>query len=281
MLLSLYGLFTGRYQCLLLWRAKGTISYIACLNVVLIVFSVLSAFTNHNTLIGQSCAIPMPLRIDCSAYTPESYRAMDIVNGVWNAILVMTMNLLCAARWKQMKQNVPFNEKLRVGINTLGIVLCILKIVAQIQSTLGPEGNEANTAMNAGISAAYVVLSVLFDITICMLIARALFKARIGVHQQDNMLNSRFTRFKVALCLLVIIDFLTIGVTLGLIQVAQYTASAVGIAVAMTVIHVFISKELLKDFVDGMLEKNVQKASRPQTGGASSSDQRRDPQLSP
>jgi len=267
---SLHSAYRSRAQLKTIIESNGRVGSFIRLNGICVILSCLSAFANHISLVGQFCATQsIPLQITCSIYAGNypAFATMIVISAVLNGALTMSMNFLVAARWKQMKQNVPYNNRLRLAINILGVVLFCWKISMQISSGVRNDGNLLVRYLVAASAALFSIGSIIFDLTVCALVAATVFKARVGVVQRSDeagaAMKEELTRFKRSLVGLLLIDLLQIAITLALSGKPELVNDGIAIAVAAVVIHVYLSKELLADFVESL---NVTSRSIPKSG---------------
>jgi len=179
---------------------------------------------------------------------------MRVASTVFNALLSLVMNWTVFLRWKQMRKNVPYNQALAILIGVVLTILVVLKIAAHVYQTyaLGANSADTSTAFLATSSAALVLVSILFDITICLMISRAVFRAQGLVNrtlEQQDSLRRVLRNFRVSLAALVFVDIFQLGIASGLNPFSQFSGAVICITVSMFVIHCLVSDNLLKNFV--------------------------------
>jgi len=270
-LIALYGLYSERGVIKTIVKNRGKASFSMWADTSCVILSVLSAFMNHISMVDQYCLPADSLDIICSAYQgyTAGYHFSVGLSGVLNGLLTYSVNLLCLSRWKQMKRNVYFSATLHRCVSTFATLLLMVKIVTQILA-VSTQALASNPRMNIAVaasSAAFTISSVIFDIVICFLIASAVLKTQVNVQKMEKtaILRREHTKFRVALIGLLAVDIVEIAIILSLRTLStDLIPSGICIGVAAMVIHAFISKELLRQFVDKLLTKD-------QAKGASSS----------
>lgn len=199
----------------------------------------------------------------CSPYDYPTYQNMVVVNAVFNGLLALTMNYLCSARWLQMSKSIPHHDILRKCVNSFFTVLCFLKILSQFLAVYNSGGTRASTFVNVTASM-LAILSIIFDLIITFLIAKAVFEAHMLVSNDARNASAnirRMRRFKCSLIGLLTLDIVQLTITIGFIKLPQYTGAAISTSIGTFVIHVFVSTELLKGFVGHVLKSKTSKTS--------------------
>jgi len=162
-----------------------------------------------------------------------------------------------------MSKRIPYNNILRKSINSFFTILCFLKILSQVLAVYFSEGTRASTFVNITASV-LAILSIIFDLIITFLIAKAVFEAHMLVSKDAKTANAmilRMRKFKYSLIGLLALDIVQLTITIGFIKLPQYTGAAICTSIGTFVIHVFVSKELLKGFVSHVLRPKTSRTS--------------------
>lgn len=178
------------------------------------------------------------------------------------------MLLLCAARWDQMKQveHVRFNLVVKNAACIISGCLAVAACVSHIVGIAAPKINGFNHILTIACAAALDFGSLIFDCTICVILGNAVIKSKksIALEKQNRM-------FRINLALLLIVDFFKLAATLIFSSSPRYQFDGVTLAIAGVIIHVFVSKRLLRNLITASFGiKGDSKSSRAQTkqGGA-------------
>jgi len=238
--------------------SRGKTNWLTRLHICLVLLCFCSAIVNHVAIVGQFCVKTEPFQATCSSYERIDYFQMRLANTVINALLSLVMNWTVSLRWKQMRKNVRYNEILRLFISVALTFLSALKIGAQVQASYTP-GAGISSPLVAGSSGALAILSIVFDTAICLMISRAVFKSQIQVNrtpEQEQSLRRLLRNFRLSLALLVLVDIIHLGVTMGLNQFPLFSQAAICVSVAAFVVHCLVSNNLLKSFVKQIWNRN-------------------------
>jgi len=275
-LVSWYGAFNSRKQIRELWRNKRTTPYITRLDAASIILCILSSLCVHITIVEQECVtIALPITIFCSAYQDSrgGFAFVLAINAILNGLLLLSADLLCSARWEQMKASVPYNRKLQIALNCLFGLLTTIKIAAQLGNI--NEQPIASTVLAAS-SAALAITSIIFDVTICVLVGSAVVRSQVKIRKgEQEVANLRrdLNFFRGSLAALLLVDFVALGSTTGLQRFPAYSRGGVAISLAACVVHSCISRLLLRGFVEKALGRDSTKANASTNAGTKGSIQ--------
>jgi len=255
---STYFVWNSRNEFAEFIRSKGNTNWLSRLHICLVLLCFCSAVVNHYGLVGQFCVIQDPFRTTCSSYERTNFFRMNLANTVINSLLALCMNWTVSLRWKQMRKNVRFNEILRLCISVVLTLISVLKIAAQVQVNSAAKTG-VSSPLVAGSSAALAISSIVFDTSICLMISMAVFESQIRVNrtpEQEKSLRRTFRNFRLSLALLIIVDIMNLGTTMGLVQFPLYSQAAICVSVSSFVVHCLVSNNLLKNFVKQIRNRN-------------------------
>jgi len=260
-LVSWFGVYNSRKHLKELWHNRRTSHYIARLDAASIILCILSSLCVHITIVEQECAtFTFPVTLFCSAYQNSrgGFAVVSTINAILNGLLLLGADLLCSARWEQMKASVPYNRKLQIALNCLFGVLTTIKIAAQLGNI--NEQPLASTVLAAS-SAALTLTSIIFDVTICVLVGSAVVRSQVKVRKEQEIANLRreLDIFRGSLAALLLVDFIAVGTTMGLQRFPAYRSGGVAISLAACVVHSCISRLLLRSFVEKALSRDHHK----------------------
>jgi len=270
-LVSLHSIWHARTHISLLWEKKGRVDQFVWLNVISVLLGLLSIAFNHILFVSQICE-SSPYVLVCSAYQQSlgAYKVVLTVSGWINGCLILVMNFICIARWTQMKANVMYNEWLKRMIALTSTGLFFWKVITAALRSAGDTASEEGDRLAILVyvsSAIFAATSIVFDLTICLMIGYAVFKSqvRIAKGQTADQLKRHLLNFRLWLTALVLVNVIQLVVTRTIGADADNLSAGFAIAVSTTMFHVAISKELLRGFCERML------GNKPTAGGSSSS----------
>jgi len=258
-LVSLWSVWHARAHISLLWEKKGRVNQFVWLNVLCVLLGLLSIAFNHILMVSQICE-SSPYVLVCSAYQHSlgAYKVVLTVSGWINGSLILVMNFICIARWSQMKANVRYNEWVKRMIAVASTGLFFWKVITAALRSAGDTASEEGDRLAVLVYVSSVVFaasSIVFDLTICLMIGYAVFQSQVRVTkgQTADQLKRQLRNFRIWLSALILVNVVQLAVTRTIGADADNLSAGFSIGVSTTMIHVVISKELLRGFCDRIL----------------------------